>query len=580
MADELQALYRDKLAAAEKPRHRRADPYEEASARLDKMLEQAQPAEAPEATPPAVEPPPASIPPKDQAGLQRKIQAGMLPQKSAWDNVLESLGESNRAVGSALLDKTLFGVPAKLDEAVEGLPPGTHARIAADNPLESTMAGLPAAAIDTATMSGPASAASEAIAPLVRGARPALQTAAKSAAGGALFGGSDAALRGGDLSDVGQGMAQGAAGNLALSTLPPVAAKLEEAANNAIMSRAAKPLLAVGQGKAANKTQLTLGSGDKELGKQELKRVIEEEGLEPTIRKNPGSLGNVVREKQNEVWEKELGPIRQMALTAEPDAKIPLAKIRERLTGILGEEAKGTDAHDDVDKAIGLLQSRAEKIGNKGQFPIKNLLKNAQEFERDGYGGTEAKFADKQTARAIGKTLRSLVDERISTIYQRNPALTAKALGRAPEDLGMGRPFARTSDLDLETLGGKYRAALERYADLKGIEPAAEQYASRMGQERHPGLISAIKQGLARTAGAVVGGHLAGAPGAMLGFGAAELPGKLAGPVQRGARALAAPLAGPAVNPGVAGATAARLTIPELQERVAQFLARRKRLPQ
>ena len=200
MADDLEQMYQARLAATEKPRPRhRADPYEEASARLDKMIEQAQPAEATEPTPPAVEPPSVSIPPKDQAGLQRKIQDGMLPQKSAWDNVLESLGESSRAVGSALLDKTFFGVPAKLDEAIEGLPPGTHARIAAENPLESTMAGVPAAAIDTATMSGPASAASEAISPLVRSARPALQTAAKSAAGGAMFGGADAALRGGDL---------------------------------------------------------------------------------------------------------------------------------------------------------------------------------------------------------------------------------------------------------------------------------------------------------------------------------------------------------------------------------------------
>ena len=577
MADELERMYQANLDRGQAPRrHRAVDPYEEASARLDKMLEQAQPAEAPETPAPAG--PTISIPPKDQAGLQRKIQAGMLPQKDMWENVLESIGESSRAVGSALLDKTLFGVPAKLDEAIEGLPPGTHARIAAENPLENTMAGLPAAAIDTATMSGPAAAAGEAIAPLVRNARPALQTAAKAATGGAFFGGSDAALRGGDLGDIGQGMAQGAAGNLALSTLPPVAAKIEDAANSAIMSRAAKPLLAVGQGKAANKTQLALGSGDKELGKQELKRVIQEEGLEPVIRKNPGSLGNVVREKQDEIWEKELGPIRQMALEAEPGAKVPLAKIRERLTSILGEEAKGTDAHDDVDKAIALLDTRAEKIGTKGQFPIKNLLKNAQEFERDGYGGTEAKFADKQTARAIGKTLRNLVDERISTIYQRNPALTAKALGRTPE-AGTSKPFARTSDLDLETLGGKYRAALEHFADLKGIEPAAEQYASRMGQERHPGLINAIKQGLGRTAGALVGGHIAGAPGAMLGFGAAELPGKLAGPVQRGARALAAPFAGPAVNPGVAGAAAGRLTLPQLQELAAEAMARRKRTP-
>ena len=529
-----------------------------------------------------------SIPPRDQAGLQRRIAAGTTPQKTALDMALESIGESNRAVGSAMLDRTLMGVPARLDEAVEGLPPGTHARIAAENPFESSMAGLPAAAIDTAAMSGQATAIGEALSPLVRNARPALQTAARAMTGGAAFGGADAALRGGDVGNVVEGAGQGAAGNLAFSALPAAAGKIASSAEDAIMSRAAKPLLAVGQGKAANRTQLALGAGDKELGKSELKRVIADEGLEPVIRKDPASLGNVVRAKQDAVWEQELGPIREMAWAAEPGAKVPVAKIRDRLKAILGDEAKGTNAHDDVDKAISLLEDRAAKIGTKGQFPVRNLLRNAQEFERDGYGGTEAKFADKQTARAIGKTLRTLVDERLSSIYQRHPELAARALGRTPDppqprllDTGAPNPdyvprrAFGTPPLDLESVGDRYRRALEHFADLKGIEPAAEQYASRMGQER-PGLINSVKRAGGRLLGAVAGGHIAGAPGALIGGGIPEAASAAVGPAQRMALRLSRPFAGPMADPGASGAAVARLTIPELRAIAERVLNRRQ----
>ena len=571
--------------------------------------------------------------PERQAKLDSDIARTSIPEKSGWDRIIESVLESNSTVGQQLADKTLMGIPGRvmratgtMGEPAQPIPAAGKTKRAEDYlPTEDQISGVPAAAVDMASLGGAAGKAGSAIgqapAALARklgaseaatAVRPSLQAAANSAGAGAAVGGADAAMRGGGIGDVAERATQGAAGGVLMSQLPAVASSIEEGANNAIMSRAAKPLLAVGQGKAANKTQLALGHGDKQLGTEELKRVIEENGLEPVIRKSPGDLGNVVREKEAKVWAEELGPVRTKALEAEPKASVALGKIENGLREILSKRNLGTNAHDDVDKAIDLLKSRAEKIGSKTHFPVENLLENAKEFENDGYGKTEPKFADWQTARAIGKVLRGLTDERIGQIYVKNPKLVREVLGKeAPATeaklLPTGEPNPEYSPprkpwdklkapldpeatdhlLDVGNIGDQYAAARKHYADLKGIEPAAEQYASRMGQER-PGLINSVRKGVGRLAGAVVGGHIAGAPGAAIGMGIPEAAGAAVAPFQRFGRAIAAPFAGPAVTSqggGIrgpleysspAGGVAATMTIPEMKVYAAEVMAKRR----
>jgi hypothetical protein len=583
--DELTSYLNDLTA----PRPRRAaapkrDPWAERAAQIEKDFAaqakpQATPAEAAPVAPKAT--PARSAAPS--AALQGKIQAGLIPQKSTWDNMIESLRESGDNAEASMRNKLLFGVPGKVADAVYGkqethpidVGPGKHWE---DNlPGTDALTNLPATAADVAVTGGPVSAAAEGINPLIQGARPALQSAARAMTGGALYGGANAALRGGGVGDVAEQAATGAAGNLAFSAAPVLAEKVRSGANSSLVDNAVKPLLAIGQGKAANKAQMALGKGDKALGKEEMRRVIEQQGLEPVIRKNPAQLGNEVRAREDDIWENRLGPVREIALTAEPAAKVPVAKLRERLLATLGDADKGTDLHDDVDRAIALLQSRSEKIGTKGQFPLPNLLKNAREFESDGYGGTEAKFADKRSSRLIGKALRDAFDERVSTIYQRHPELVSQVLGGSPVEGAVGKvsPLARTSPENLEMVGSRYRSALKDFADLKAIEPAAEQLSARSSQER-PGLISSMQRIGGRVVGGLIGHSVAGPAGAVVGGGIPEMAHRMASPSLRATRAVAGSLAGPAADPGVAGAASATMTLPALRAYAEKVLHSRE----
>lgn len=549
--------------------------------------------EAPPAAPPRV----AAVPPRNTAELKAKIKAGEfeLPGgiKTAWD----ALMESNREVGQQLADRTLLGAPGRalravgqFGEPVQPIPaPGASKRPEDYLPTEATLSGVPAAAIDMASMGGAAGKAGETLGQLPAAAarrlgaseaatvvRPGLQTAANVAGSGAVYGGSDAAMRGGDVVDVVEGAGQGALGNLVLSNVPAAAGKVAQAARNAITTRAVKPLVGIGQGVKADKALAGLGKGDVELGEQEMRRVIEQEGLAPVVNAKASKMGNAFDERLDEVWRKELGPVRAKALETEPEAKIPVKKIEDRLRSLVAKTEAGTDVHDDVEKAIGLLRERAGKIGNKGQFPIENLLKNAQEFERDGFGKSQPKFADGATARAIGKTLRLLTDERIGQIYAKNPKLVREVLGRkeaapVPRLLPTGeenpeyipprsaRPWARTQEdaLDLELLGEKYAAARKRYADLKKIEPLIDQLAKRRA-ERRPGLVPTLVHGITDTTGALAGYGLLGNKGLVGGL-ALTRGGRFAAPyAERAIAASAGKIAGPAVDPNLAGAAAAR----------------------
>jgi len=556
-----------------------------------------------------------TVAPKNAKELREKIKAGTYPLPGGLRTAWEALQESNRAAGQSLADQTLMGVPGRalraagqFGEPPQPIPEAGKVKRGEDYlPTEQTLTSVPAAAIDVATMGGAGSKAGETLGAIPgqvarrlgaseaqTAVRPGLQAATNAGGAGTVFGGTDAALRGGDLEDIGSGMITGAAGNVLMSQVPAIAGSVEEAARNAAMSRAVRPLLATGQGKAANKMQLALGKGDKAAGKAEAKRVVEQEGLEPTIRKNPSDLANVVQEKLDEIGAKELGPIRALAYEAEPGARVPVARIKEKLRGLLTEEKKGTDFHDDVELAIKTLEERSGKAGSQGQFPLRPLLKNAQEFERDGYGKTEAKFRDGESARAIGSTLRGLVDERISKIYQKRPELVKQALGLSPTVAepryletgaenpdyvppprpGQRRAVAQGLDpeatgetLNLSALGDRYAAARKRYADLKAVEPAAEQLSSRMSQERSPGLINAVATSGKRLLGGVVGGSVGGAPGAILGAAGMDIAGRLASPVQRTAGGAARIVGtGPAVDPRLTGAIPGALLDDVVQE--------------
>jgi hypothetical protein len=589
--------------------------------RFDAYLEQEEPAEvAPEIVPP----PPQSIAlplsPERQAALQAKIDASMSPVPGGLGTAKDAFLDAFDEAGNQFGRKALFGIPGRVSEAVFGPPrqvdpipaPGKKSKRWDDylpDELAANMGtGLAAAGTDMATMGGVAGKAGEAIgqapAAIARrlgageaatAVRPSLQTAANAGGAGAVFGGADAAIRGGGPSDVLEGAAQGAAGNVAMSQLPRAFSAAEDLGNRAITTRAVKPLVGIGQGVKADKALAGLGKGDVELGEKELARVVEENGLAPIINGRAKNLQSQFDAKLEDVWEKELGPVRATALEAEPTAKVSIRKIEDRLSTLIGEENKGTDAHDDVNKAIDLLKSRAEAIGTKGQFPVKNLLKNAQEFEQDGFGKSQPKFADGRIARAIGKELRVLTDERIGQIYAKNPKLVQKVIGRqepqaepiadqkgararkpweklkAPMD-----PEATDQGLDLETLGEKYADARKHYADLKKIEPLVDQLAKRNAEHR-PGLVSTLKHIAGNSTAAMVGYGVGGQRGVLAGLGAAEA-GRLSMPYLERATAATGGFfgSGPAVSPYLSGAELSRMTLPQLKEYAASMPQRRK----
>ena len=100
MADDLEQMYQARLAATEKPRPRhRVDPYEEASARLDKMIEQAQPAEVPEPTPPAV---PSSNTATDAVSSPITPATPPKPEPGWWEKTLGKIKDAAISAGPAV----------------------------------------------------------------------------------------------------------------------------------------------------------------------------------------------------------------------------------------------------------------------------------------------------------------------------------------------------------------------------------------------------------------------------------------------------------------------------------------------
>lgn len=537
-----------------------------------------------------------SVPPKDQRALRDKIQRGMLPEKSKGQMAIEAIGESNTAAGQALMDQTLWGLPGKAARAlgIYGKPVAPVDSIV----NESNLASLPAAAFDMATMGGALGKAGEAIgqAPQMiarklgmseakTAVRPTIQTMENAAASGSIYGGLGGAARNENLSelpaDVSSGMIEGAAGNALMSSVPVGFSALKNAGERAIVSRAVRPLVGIGQGVKADKALAGLGKGDVELGEKEMRRVIEQEGLAPVINSKSTKMQKTFDAKLEEVWTKELGPIRAKALAVEPDAKVQVRQIEERLRALVGKDQAGTDVHDDVEKAIAMLKERAEKIGDKRGFPVQNLLKNAQEFERDGFGKSQPKFADGQTARAIGKELRALTDERLAKIYAKNPKVVREMLGMKEPDVQpklletgadnpdyvaprLKKPWEMTDEdvVNLGVLGEAYQAARKRYADLKKLEPLIEQLAKRRAEQR-PGLINTLKRAAGNVTAGMLGYGTLGGKGilpAMLAAEGARLGAPLA---ERATAAVGRFGAGNAVDPRLAGAIMAEKKEPK-----------------
>lgn len=587
----------------------------------------------------------APLSPERMAKVQAKIDAGMLPipgrAKTAWEAILDA----NAVAGDQFGKKVLFGIPGRVSDAVgdamgvapRQVDPIPEARRGGrrwedyipDNFALDFGTGLAGAGVDMATLRVPSgmavNMAKQAGANLVEqeiakeagivgpslgrfpaavarrlgaseaqtAVRPSVQTAANAVGTGAVFGATDAAIRGGDIGEVATGAIQGAAGNVLMSQLPPMMSKVEDYGNSLITSRAVKPLVGIGQGVKADKALAGLGKGDVELGERELARVVQDEGLAPIINGRAKNLQRKFDEKLDQVGGEELGPIRTTALKAEPDAGVSTKRIAERLKSIVGKENAGTDVHDDVDKAIQMLTARAEKIGDKSKFPVDNLLENAREFERDGFGKSQPKFADGLTARRIGRELRALVDERISKIYMKRPELVRQVIGReepAPEPklLPTGednpnyvapvkrRPWERSQsdDLDLEILGDKYADARKRYADLKKIEPLVDQLAKRNAEHR-PGLVSTLKHlGGNATLGAL-GYGIAGQHGLLATVAGAEGARAVMPYAERALARFGRLGAGPAIDPGIAGSEIARMAMPGLEEAYQRFLTRK-----
>jgi len=545
---------------------------------LDRELERlrAQVAEAEKAQQPR------TVPPKDQAALQRKIDAGMSPLPGGLGTLAQALGESYSEFGRNLNQRALAGLSERAWNAVglggykpaQPMPePGKVWRHEDYWPSQESLSTGPVMAVDAAAVGGPMAKAGQTLAQapatLARmfgakqaqtAVRPGLQAAAGAAATGGLYNATDTAIRGGTPGEIFESAAEGASVNTLLGQVPAVAGMTRDAANKLLVNRAAQPLLQIGQGKNANKALLSLGKGDAVAGRERLGEVLEEQGMVNQMQTRKGRLGaqEAVESRLESVWENELGPIRREALASKPNASTPFKQIEERLNALVEKGQISSDRHDDVLKAIAEMKEKA-KLFKGNAYPVENLYTKAREFENDGFGKSEPKFKDGQTARDIGQVLRNLADERIGVIYEKDPKLTAKVLGReAPENV---TPLSRTSPDDMEVLGDKYADARRRYRELKAIEPAAQQLTMREGQQR-PGLISRLTHGGQLLGAAAVGNQLAGLPGTAAAIGGVEAA-RLGYPYTlRATRSIADQLAGPAYNPGILGSLATTELMP------------------
>lgn len=431
--------------------------------------------------------------PERQAKLDQRIAETSLPLPGGFRTLAESFGESNRAVGQNLADKTLGGVPGQImrdtpatpeeiavaDSAgLFGIPgivqrlrgtygaavqpiPETGKKERADTPgqkvanvlpTEDTLSNIPAAAIDMAATGNAfgraGQAAGQAPASLARSlgaseaqtvARPGLQAAFDMAATGGLYSGADTAVRGGGPQEVLASMPEGAAAALAMGQLPRAAQSIEGMLRGRVAANDLRPVKQMSKKGSLDKSLSQFGDGDPEEGARQMAKFVTDEDLGPILRQKGSRATSLLEAKKNDVWRTDLEPIYRYAKLADPEASVSINDIARSLRGQVKVRGANEDAL--VEKAIAELKNRVERVSDKGEMPLDTLLENARDFQSAGHAGVvnyDAPPASKVAMRKVGHTLRQMVNEKVAEIYRRNPEAAYQLFtGEQPTPMGM-----------------------------------------------------------------------------------------------------------------------------------------------
>jgi hypothetical protein len=537
--------------------------------------------------------PSVTVPPKDPEGLQKKIDAGMLPLPGGLETAKQAWGEAQRTAVNSLADQTLFGLPGRAMRAVGAAPApaqpipkmgkGDARRWDDFLPTEATLTGVPAAAIDTASIGGIIGRAGQTIgsvpAELARklgaseaqtAVRPSIQAAADAAGGGATFGAIDAVARGNDPIE---GAAVGSIGGALMSQLPAVASSVEGALSRQVLRNDLRSVKQMAKKGTLDKALAQFGNGDQEAGAREMLAFADREHLGPVFRAKGDSANKAMEARKQSVWKEDLEPIYRWAKAADPKAAVPMEQIAGRLRAQVRE--RGGNEAELIEKAIAKLTERNAGLRGRGgvpeeDMPLDVLLTNARDFQGAGHAGVvnymdppESKIA----AREIGRTLRALANERVARIYEQNPkAAVALATGKPATSptvtfrdepagkvrAGAGekvraadypnvwaRRYQEARDLAAD-VPARLAAGNKRYSDYAKLQPIVEQAGALKAGEKMHGLIDLIKRGRANMAGAAIGYALGGGPaGAVVGAGVTEAGRRIYPPALRGARAVA-----------------------------------------
>jgi hypothetical protein len=548
---------------------------------------------------------PVPLTPERQAKVDAQIKATQLQAPSGARTLYDAFRESNQQVGQDLSDKTLLGIPGRVMRAtgtygdpVQPIPqPGQGGAHRPEDylPTEGTLSGVPAAAIDTATIGGAFGRAGQAIgqapASLARSlgaragqtaVRPSIQAAADAVGTGALYSGAETAARGGSPSDVLQSMPEGGAAGLAFSALPSLANSADNFLTKRVVANDLRPIKQMSKKGTLDKELIQFGNGDPEEGARKMAEFVQRENLGPALRQKGSAAVSQFEAAKEKAYNDGLRPIYEHAYAAEPDASVKFDEIAERLRANIRK--KGGNEHRLVEKAIDEIKARTELVGKSGDVPLETLLTNARDFQSAGHAGV-VNYDDppesKVVMRQVGHALRTMANERVAAIYTRHPEAAQELFTRqAQEPMGMtnrDQPstpgMVRAEDYP-NAWARRYENAQEyaqdvprllsegnkRYSDYAKMEPLVRQASVQKAGEKKYGLMSLLGHGLGDTAAGVAGYALGGVPGA-IGATAALEAGRAAYPYAlRGGQGLSAGLGGTPVGApsGLAGALALR----------------------
>lgn len=571
-----------------------------------------------------------TIPPQDSAALEAKIRAGMLPLPGGLRTAGQAIAESSAEVGQQLVDQTLGGIPGRVirevepavmspllgREAAQRIPemllgprpqpipePGKVKRPEDYLPTERTLTGIPAAAIDMAVTGGPVGEAGETLAQGARqaaehlgalpgriAARPGVQNAISASGGGALYGGADAAVRGGGPVDVFEGAGMGAVGGLAAGQLPAIAGVAERELGRQVVRNDLKPVKQMSKKGSLDKAMTQFGNGDPEVGAQQMLDFVQRENLGPIFREKGQSSVRQLEARKNHVWHEDLEPIYRWARAAEPNASVPMDVIESRLRATVSRE--GGNEAELVGKAIAKLRERNESLRSRrgiseDEMPLDVLLTNARDFQSAGHAGV-VNYQDppesKMVAREVGRALRGIANDRVIRVYERHPdaafALYSGVESRPPGVTFRNQPstpsrvraeqypdaWARwynNMKQYAESVPQRLAAGNRRYSDYAKLEPLVEQSATLKAGEKNFGLIDLLRRSATGGAAGLIGYGLGDVPGMAIAVGAKEATRAAMPYVTRKAATSAGYLSGPSVSNGLPGALAAK----ELEDR-------------